>query len=690
MTISQPAGDANGVLYRFDLNELSKQEDLTKRLSTHAQFEGEALEFNPQNSQEALEFTPGAPWAQAAYFVFDVFIESRQSQILQVNFHHHDYPDESRIYFKLGVLPGVKTRMIVQLDYLDGQTVFMPRYPRQLKGVVFGRRLNASDIGRVTLSIGRWEHAPQHPPLILSNVHLTTETPPPLPDVEQPVVDRFGQWTVADWPGKVKDEADQLQRHKELNAKLAATEQNEEFSRYGGWKKLPFDATGFFRTQHDGKRWWLVDPEGYAFLSAGVDCIGAGNSGPWTGMRDLFEWLPEPEKEDEDAEDENTRHRRRWHRNQVNFTEINLKRVYGEKNWREEWTRLTKGLMRYGCINTVANWSDLRFAREAQIPYVYPMHSFPHTQTAIYRDLPDVFSPEYRENSKQFARQMEELKDDPYLIGYFLRNEPTWGFSDKTLNLALEMMGAPVRSHTKDKFIEWLKEKYNSEQTLSAAWGLQVEAWDRLNEIAIDNPDVVSATANADMMAFSEIMVREYVRVPHEAVRAVDPNHLDMGMRYGWVSSELLYTAGEFFDVFSINGYSLLHPPETGEIARRSGKPVLIGEFHHGSTDRGLPATGIRGVKNQYERGQAYRSYIEHGFARPELIAMHYFQWNDQLVTGRFDGENYNIGVVDVNNLPHTELLDAMRETNQRIYAIATGAEKPIETEVQNGPHIFY
>ena len=40
---------------------------------------------------------------------------------------------------------------------------------------------------------------------------------------------------------------------------------------YGGLKNINFESTGFFRTQHDGNRWWLVTPQGNAFISFGIN-----------------------------------------------------------------------------------------------------------------------------------------------------------------------------------------------------------------------------------------------------------------------------------------------------------------------------------------------------------------------------------------------------------------------------------
>ena len=43
-----------------------------------------------------------------------------------------------------------------------------------------------------------------------------------------------------------------------------------ELDQYGGWTGKKFAATGFFRIEKD-ERWWLVTPEGNAFLSFGIN-----------------------------------------------------------------------------------------------------------------------------------------------------------------------------------------------------------------------------------------------------------------------------------------------------------------------------------------------------------------------------------------------------------------------------------
>ena len=92
--------------------------------------------------------------------------------------------------------------------------------------------------------------------------------------------------------------------------------------------------------------------------------------------------------------------------------------------------------------------------------------------------------------------------------------------------------------------------------------------------------------------------------------------------------------------------------------------PIVVGEFHFGTPGRGL-APGLAQVSNQKERGVAYRYYVENAAAHPAVIGTHWFQWLDQPSTGRNDGENYNIGFVDVTDRPHTEFIEGLGNTQK-------------------------
>ena len=110
------------------------------------------------------------------------------------------------------------------------------------------------------------------------------------------------------------------------------------------------------------------------------------------------------------------------------------------------------------------------------------------------------------------------------------------------------------------------------------------------------------------------------------------------------------------FDVYSLNAYNIATDPKVlGKVYQISGRPILIGEFHFGVPGRGLGA-GLVQTRDQQERGVAYRYYVEQAAAFPALIGTGWFQWVDQPSPGRMDGENYNIGLVDVTDRPYRSL----------------------------------
>jgi len=111
-------------------------------------------------------------------------------------------------------------------------------------------------------------------------------------------------------------------------------------------------------------------------------------------------------------------------------------------------------------------------------------------------------------------------------------------------------------------------------------------------------------------------------------------------------------------------------------IYRVTERPILIGEFHIGTPGKGL-AAGLIQARDDRQRGVAYRYYAEQALALPTLIGVHWFQWMDQPVTGRMDGENYNIGIVDGLDRPYWDFLDGAKLAHTRLLAVHAGLESP-------------
>lgn len=262
------------------------------------------------------------------------------------------------------------------------------------------------------------------------------------------------------------------------------------------------------------------------------------------------------------------------------------------------------------------------------------------------------------------------------MIGYFLRNEPAWAFVDNLI-IADEVLYNPTPSACKDGLIQFLKEKYKTSEALSKAWNHRFDSFDDLRS-PIANASKLSADSFADQHEFSRTLLRAYVSIPSKACRKVDPHHMNLGMRWAWISDPDLVTGWENFDVFSINCYFEDPTPALDNVCNLGvDLPIVIGEFHSGALDLGLTATGLRGNPNQHERGKMYRYYCDRVAAHPNGAGCHWFQFYDQFPLGRFDGENYNIGLFDVCSLPNEEMMAAIRGSAEAVYKVADGSSPP-------------
>ncbi|HZL79960.1 MAG TPA: hypothetical protein VFC17_14080 [Candidatus Limnocylindrales bacterium] len=176
------------------------------------------------------------------------------------------------------------------------------------------------------------------------------------------------------------------------------------------------------------------------------------------------------------------------------------------------------------------------------------------------------------------------------------------------------------------------------------------------------------------------------LEIASAAIRKYDTNHLNLGIRFGGSPSEDVLRTAKVFDVCSINVYEYEPTKQIERTYRVTGRPVLIGEFHFGVPADGLGA-GLVQTANQVERGKGYRYYVEQAAALPGFVGAHWFTWRDEPVLGRNDGENYNIGFVDVTDRPYPELVDAAKTTNKRLSDVHFGktppfAERPKASEV--------
>lgn len=613
--------------------------------------------------------------AESQYIVMEVTNLNTEQLEFRLEFYKEGNElGKPELYVVFGCIPQIKVTMYLDMDHLSSQKIFLERTPGKLSNQVWGSPLKKEEV--ISFGIGFREYYKEQK-FILHDIYFSNEKPDCSLKDPRPIVDSLGQLKFRDWPDKTKSELE-LESYMEslIDNELKETYDSiYNYSRYGGYKEKRFEASGFFRLEKDD-RWWLVDPDGYAFFSTGLDCIGSNTEGKIDSLEELFDWLPEKNGEFASAYADTPM--KGFPGVYFDFYKANLIKAFGEKWW-DSWARITKSRLNVWGFNTIGNWSDKEFIKWAKMPYVQPLGGFPTTEKRIFRDFPDVYSDEYRVNSVEYAKQMEQIKDDPLLIGYFMQNEPNWAFAGD-INLAREMFRYEDSFVTKDKLIEFLENKYEGDiEGLNRVWKTSHTDFYGLRNM---NHDTISPKADKDLLEFTALMVAEYVRIPSVELKKIDPNHLNLGMRYAWISTDLIFNGFEYMDVFTINCYKI--KPDSKEIKyiyEKTGKPSMIGEYHFGAPDSGLMAGALVTVLNQEERGVAYRYYTEEAASIKELIGLHYFTLGDMAVLGRAEGATMNIGLVDACQKPYKAFVEGVINTHANLYDVLTGRRDPSDTK---------
>ena len=493
------------------------------------------------------------------------------------------------------------------------------------------------------------------------------------------IVDEFGQYAKAEWPGKLKSGPELVERMAEENMWLAAHPPPPDRDEYGGWKTGPLlKATGFFRTalvgagskeitapkpgnpMPDGSRFWLVTPNGHLFWSAGVDCVRPYAEGKIDGREAMFTRLTDDWKK----------------RGQTDFYFDNIQKKYGE-NWKTNWINSDVSRMKSWGFNTVGNWSDPDLFRAKRVSYTVPLYVNGLPPLAAEGNgfgLPDYFDPKFPELARgSCVNQTKEWKADPWCVGYFIDNELAWDSwaqmgTGGAYVAAREAIAAPPSLAARQAFVKILQAKYPTPEAWGKAWNVStVTGWNA--QIRVD-ANALTVDARADCAAFSTALAQRYFSVMRAAIKEAAPNQLYLGCRFAMRPPEMVAVAAKYCDVVSFNIYDDAVDPKTWAFTSTLGKPVLIGEYHFGATDRGVFHPGLRARANQSERARAFQNYVKSVRAMPAFVGCHWFQWIDEPLTGRFDGENYNIGFVTVTDTPYPEMRDAARRVNASLYAM--------------------
>lgn len=336
------------------------------------------------------------------------------------------------------------------------------------------------------------------------------------------------------------------------------------------------------------------------------------------------------------------------------------------------WARDTNAKLKSWGFNSLGAWSDHKVFRQhvpakQRLPYFVVLH------LGAYNKAPfeDMFTQAGEKVMDDAAKaQILTERNDPFLVGYFSDNELGWW--DDTLFLSYMKM--PRSAPGKQRVVQSLKDFYKgSFGALQAEWTVKAADWDSL----LDATEIFLKPGTQGIKAsnhWSYVLARHYYQLMHKLIRKYDSKHLILGDRYPqYYNLEVPKAAKSDVDVISTNlGAHWLDGTYShwylDTLHRITGKPLLITEFYFAAMQN---QTGNRNsgkifptVETQTERARGFGRCIQELAKLPYVLGAHWFQFYDEPPKGRGDGEDYNMGLVDIHGKPYPQMIAASRASN--------------------------
>lgn len=493
-----------------------------------------------------------------------------------------------------------------------------------------------------------------------------------------PFVDEYGQYRHSDWPGKIHPGQSLADSIADELREMADWPGPPAWNQYGGWKDGPrLKATGFFRVEKYEGKWWLVDPEGCLFWSHGPTGVGfGGDMSPFTGREEWFAELP--------ARDGPLGRfygrgrgatymyyeKRAWEG--FDFASANAWRKYGDDGRARAVEHLHDRLRSWG-FNTLGNWSSPEVYRVRRTPYTVALHV---GGPSLHYRMRDIYAPAWRDNLRRsLEAQRDGTAGDPWNLGYFVDNELWWGWRPRAAELGLVALAAEPGAHSKRVFIEQLQKKHGEIAHLNTAWGTEHASWEALRE-SRRAPDIARDAVLADCGDFGMAFAEYYFAAVRDEVKRVAPDNLYLGVRFhGHIDAALVALCAKYADVVSYNIYDI---PPTGRLNQYNAvdRPILVGEWGIRSNPLQTPFRGERPLSpDPAERAESYARYLSAGLRHPLMVGAHFFQFRDQPMSGRPDGEAIPRGLVNLTDTPHFDLVQTNRRLAYRLYEQRAGRE---------------
>ena len=520
--------------------------------------------------------------------------------------------------------------------------------------------IDASRVNRVKIVFPREDFARS---LVIKSIRFTRPAAPELfarnPEKFFPFINQYGQYAHGMWPDKITDDKQFAQDIAKEAAYLKAHPGSAEWDRFGGYKNGPqLKATGHFRTEKIGEKWWIVDPDGRLFWSVGVNSAGVFEAKAlFQGRKQFFESLPGEESPLGAF----------YRKGLFCFGQANLYRKYG-KGYAESYVSVCLERMKSWGLNTLGGWSydELSKRPEAdRLPYTAIIHA---TEPSLAPDFPDAFDLRWQETVVQAIKAKAEMvKDDPFFFGFFVNNEIKWREPGR---IAADTLSNAGTCAGKQAYVSLLKQRLATIEAFNQATGAAFKSWDDLLQTPVKQAIQLEPLAAINIEHY-RTMCEIYFKVTADAIHQYAPGKMYLGCRWnGRNGNEYNVPIGaKYLDVLSFNIYkNEVERFDYPRVAAAVDKPFIVSEFTFGALDSGLFFPGLGWAADQRNRGEKYRHIVQGAMRNNKCVGVHWFMWSDCATAGKGNGANANCGLVSITDQIYYELADGIRETTHTMY----------------------
>lgn len=350
------------------------------------------------------------------------------------------------------------------------------------------------------------------------------------------------------------------------------TDGKDDFTRYGTYKYLRTDSTGFFYTKKIDGRWWMIDPNGYAGVNMGVASLGSSS-----------------------IQNDYDRLKNLGYNGIGNFvsSESQTKTNYNLQNYNTfSYTR---------ALNFFLGYKNVRKTY------------YPNTPSGVDGNVNYVlvFDPKFTTYCDDQAKANAlPFVNDRDMLGYFTDNEINFN-QDQLQNLVRDL---PVGDASRDSAL-----------VFATSRGL-TEA---------DCINYTSNVTEQMKQDFATSMANHYYSVISAAIRKYDPNHLIIGSRLNGRPRAIpgvVAASEKYMDVTSVNFYDKFTPNEQIATSQwTNDKPCIVTEFYIKDINMFAATQSGAGwyVNNQASRGDFYQNTCLELLKNKCYIGWQYFKYQD-------------------------------------------------------------